>query len=322
MMKGFKNILYVSEHGIDQEAALARAVSLAHSNQAQLTLMDVVPEQTVGTDMPLNGQLPVDLTDQLLAQRRQHLASLLAAHATAQTTRIEVHVGITFIEVIRAVLRQHFDLVIKPAENPDWIERLFGSVDMHLLRKCPCPVWLMKPQEKASYACIVAAIDFDPDHWDGATQALNQQILNLAASLSAPDLTQWHVVHAWDTPAAGFVRLWADDPDQVEMHMLEGERARHTRGMNRLLESFRLHIGEEAYTHLAPQVHLPMGSARKVIAALAKELQADLVVMGTAARTGIPGFLIGNTAESILDQLQCSVLAIKPAGFVTPVMID
>jgi nucleotide-binding universal stress UspA family protein len=55
---------------------------------------------------------------------------------------------------------------------------------------------------------------------------------------------------------------------------------------------------------------------------LAANLQADLVVMGTIARTGISGFIIGNTAESILDQLTCSVLAVKPPGFVTPVKPD
>jgi len=59
-----------------------------------------------------------------------------------------------------------------------------------------------------------------------------------------------------------------------------------------------------------------------VIAPLAAELWADLVVMGTVARTGISGLIIGNTAEAILDQLTCSVLAIKPPGVKTPVKIE
>lgn len=42
-------------------------------------------------------------------------------------------------------------------------------------------------------------------------------------------------------------------------------------------------------------------------------------IMGTVGRTGIPGFLIGNTAETVLRQVACSVLAVKPTGFVTPV---
>ena len=59
-----------------------------------------------------------------------------------------------------------------------------------------------------------------------------------------------------------------------------------------------------------------------MIAPLAAGLGADLVVMGAVARTGISGLIIGNTAEAILDQLTCSVLAIKPAGFKTPVKFD
>ena len=44
--------------------------------------------------------------------------------------------------------------------------------------------------------------------------------------------------------------------------------------------------------------------------------------MGTLARTGVAGLFIGNTAETILEQLTCSVLAIKPPGFVSPVTFD
>jgi universal stress protein E len=58
-----------------------------------------------------------------------------------------------------------------------------------------------------------------------------------------------------------------------------------------------------------------------MIAIVAEGLRADLVVMGTIARTGISGLIIGNTAESILDQLTCSVLAIKPPGFSTPLKL-
>jgi nucleotide-binding universal stress UspA family protein len=44
--------------------------------------------------------------------------------------------------------------------------------------------------------------------------------------------------------------------------------------------------------------------------------------MGTVARTGIAGFFMGNTAESILTQLECSVLTLKPQGFVSPVTLE
>ena len=67
---------------------------------------------------------------------------------------------------------------------------------------------------------------------------------------------------------------------------------------------------------------MPKGRTEKEIPALANELKADLVVMGTVGRTGVPGLFIGNTAEAVLYQLQSAVLAIKPVGFVSPVTID
>ena len=51
-------------------------------------------------------------------------------------------------------------------------------------------------------------------------------------------------------------------------------------------------------------------------------MKIDLIVMGTVARTGIPGLIIGNTAESTLSQIHCSVLAVTPPGFVTPVTLE
>ncbi len=44
--------------------------------------------------------------------------------------------------------------------------------------------------------------------------------------------------------------------------------------------------------------------------------------MGTVARTGFSAFLIGNTAETILQRLECSVLAVKPDRFVSPVVLE
>ncbi len=80
--------------------------------------------------------------------------------------------------------------------------------------------------------------------------------------------------------------------------------------------------GKELVDHLKPKVHLVKGFARDVVPALVKKYQIDLVMMGTVGRTGIPGFLMGNTAETILNRIDCSVLAIKPGGFVTPVTLE
>ena len=99
-------------------------------------------------------------------------------------------------------------------------------------------------------------------------------------------------------------------------------RQKNNRNLSVLMDEIISKLGSDALEYLKPEAHLPKGSPRNEVPALAERLEVDLVVMGTVARTGISGFFMGNTAETILNRLNCSVLAIKPAGFVTPVTLN
>lgn len=318
-MKGFRHILYVGEAALPGEPGLARAVSLARNNQARLSVVDVVREEAAGIGVPAGLPPGTDLTTALVTRRRDELAAAVAAVADGFPVDVDVVVGRKFLEVIRRVLENGYDMVIKPAEDPGWLDRLFGSEDMHLLRKCPCPVWLMKPDDATNYRCIVAAVGFEPGDPESDEDALNTRILELASSLALSDFAELHLVHAWDAPEAGFASLWSDRSETAEKRFVDAVRSRHRAGMERLTDRLRRLVGDEAYGYLTPRVHLPQGPAGREIPALAKRVGADLVVMGTVGRTGIPGLFIGNTAETVLYGLQNSVLAIKPPGFVSPV---
>jgi nucleotide-binding universal stress UspA family protein len=322
-MKPFKNILYVNEPTIDQASALARAVFLAESNHADLTIVDVIPSQvvTAGIGLPPGGPISTGLLADVVAGRRNRLEALVESYKQRLNIRLEVLVGRTFLEVIRAVLGNDYDLVMKPAEDPKWVERLFGSEDMNLLRKCPCPLWLMKLPEKSKYNSIIAAVDFDPLNPLGSERGLNKEILELASSLALSDVSSLHIVHAWETFAEETLLPRAGKSLEAVTDTIEKEHALHMKGLSMLSEELSKWIGNNAYSHLSPNFHLPEGPAKKMIATLTAELRADLVVMGTIARTGISGLTIGNTAEEILNQLSCSVLAIKPSGFETPVKL-
>jgi nucleotide-binding universal stress UspA family protein len=67
------------------------------------------------------------------------------------------------------------------------------------------------------------------------------------------------------------------------------------------------------------RLHCTRGTPEQAIPQVVDELQLDILVMGTVGRTGIPGFVIGNTAENTLREIRCSLLAVKPNGFVSPV---
>ena len=101
--------------------------------------------------------------------------------------------------------------------------------------------------------------------------------------------------------------------EQKEIDRLVREaEAAHKEKLNDLLEGYDL----QGMNH---RVHIIKGEAGRVIPELAERKRADLIVMGTLSRSGVRGFLIGNTAEKILQKVDYSVLAVKPDGFVTPV---
>lgn len=325
-MKRFKNIVCVVESGEASKPALERAVTLAENNQANLTIIEVIERITAGIGLPEGGPISSDLQAAMVNARQQELDDLVDPYRKRIAIQTNVLVGTPFLEIIREVLRNGRDLVIKIPETRDWLDRLFGSDDMHLLRKCPCPVWLIRSNALKPYRRIVAAVDVDeayPAAELKSRQALNRQILEMAVALTLSEFAELHIVHAWEAPGESAMRgAFMRMPEEKVVAYVEQVKQQHETNLNSLIRDVTDDLEQHTLEYLNPQPHLVKGWARKEIPALAKRIKADLVVMGTVARTGVPGFIIGNTAETILNQIDCSVLAIKPAGFVTPVTLQ
>lgn len=317
-MYRFSNILCAVTPDKEGLAALKMASALALKTQARLTVLYVLPGIFSDISDPEGRLLPADISARILAEQEQALAGFIAPFNKEGKISTSVVMGTSFLEIIRAVIRDQHDLLVKTAENTAPIERLFGSDDMHLLRKCPCPVWLLKPEAPSAYRRIIAAVDVDPER-AGASRSLNLSILTLAATAALNEEAELHVVHAWEAPGEIAFRTWSNDPEWASARYTDAEHARHKRALDDLADRFKQELGVKLYENLAPHFHQHRGIPSRVIPAQVRELQADLVVMGTVARTGIAGLLIGNTAESILEQLDCAVLALKPEGFVSPV---
>lgn len=146
-------------------------------------------------------------------------------------------------------------------------------------------------------------------------------IMELSSSLSISDFASEHVVNVYDVPEEGFISLWTEQPEKVRERLFESELKLRRKKMDILFDQLKSKIGPDAYDYLSSVPHIVQGGPDREIPRVAKEIKADLVVMGTVARTGIKGVVIGNTAESILSQLECSVLAVKPKAFVSPISI-
>jgi nucleotide-binding universal stress UspA family protein len=321
-MRRFKNILYVTTGLHDHRQELTRAVELAENNQARLRVVAVAEPISVGMGMPEGGPISERLQGALLRKCEEHLESMIQSFGKRVAIETGVLLGTPFLEVIREVLRRKHDLVLKTAEDPEWLDRLFGSDDMHILRKCPCPVWLLKSRAPYRFRNILAAVDVS----DGlqpedrkVQQAVNDQVIQLSVSLAVTEQARLHVGHAWEEIDSG--RLRGRLLSRLDVHLKQyNQTVRQSRSENLelLLDRLDPDLCPES-TEI--QMHLVEGPPRVAIPALSSAVKADLVVMGTVARTGIPGLIVGNTAEMILSQINCAVLAVKPPGFRSPVEI-
>ena len=311
-MQRFKNILLVLNPEVEGKATLDKAVSLAMQNNARLTLFSVVYKHP---DLRHNPD-PVGEAFQspFITDRRQWMQGFmptLQEHGIDGEARVVM--GIYFLEIIREVLREQHDLVITTAEGKKGIRaRVLGTTSTHLMRKCPCPVWVVKRAQTRPYSRILAAVD--PSVFEPERDSLNPLILELASGMARKEGGELHIIHVWRLFGERYVRssgMSGKDVHAAKVH----EKMQHK-------QRFETLLGRGGVTDLQPHLHLIEGDPDECIPELVAELGIDLLVMGTVSRTGIAGFLIGNTAEEVLNQVDCSVLTLKPKGFITPVTLE
>jgi universal stress protein E len=306
-MKRFKNILVVAD-GDDglTRSLLYTGLDLARRNGAVLTVFSVVEDIPEQRRFRKVGARRHDLVAMMIQSKLAELRD--ATPVSDVPVHYEVVAGTPHLEIIERVNLLGHDLVLTVPMPP--VRRLglgSASTTMHLLRKCPVPVWVHSPLAATADAVLVAVGPLDPQSAD-----LNVKLLELGSSLARTTGSELHIVHAWRLEGETLMRssrlaYTADDIDAM------GAEARDEAAgdLARLVSSVDVDI--EA------RVHLEKGHAADVISAAIEEINPATIVMGTLARSGIPGYIVGNTAERVLVDVDRSVLAVKPDGFVTPV---
>lgn len=311
-MKRFKNILVVAGDDTALDGLLSRATSLARRNDARLTILGVVDSTQTDRRVVLHDGEEFDVRRFLISTRRDELEDL-ASSITDVPVQVAVTSGTGFVEVIRCVLELGHDLVMVGADTNRRRMGLTGaSLAMHLLRKCPVPVWVDSGNGELSADVAIAVGPFNEEPHHGS---LNVTILELGTSLAATRHGVLHVVHAWRLEGESLLRRGRARPPAAEIDaMVEEAHQEAVTGLKHLMEY-------QPDMDVPTQVHLLKGEPGTVIPAVFSEHHPGVVVMGTLARAGLQGVFMGNTAERILGSIEGSVLAVKPEGFETPVSV-
>ncbi|ADU69324.1 universal stress protein UspE [Pantoea sp. At-9b] len=311
-MSRYQNILVAIDAQQDDQPALRRAVYLNQriggKIKAFLPIYDFSYEMTT----LLSPDERANMRKGVISQRTEWIREQAHAYLEAGVD-IEIKViwhNRPYEAIIHEVMTHHHDLVLKMAHQHDRLEAvIFTPTDWHLLRKCPCPVWMVKdqPWPEGGKALVAVNLASEEPHHDALNQKLIRETTQLADMVNH---TEVHLVGAYPiTPINIAIELPDFDPSVYN----DAIRGQHLVAMKALRQKFSI---SEEFTHVAK------GLPEEVIPDIASHLSAGIVVLGTIGRTGLSAAFLGNTAEQVIDHLRCDLLAIKPDDFKSPIELD
>lgn len=308
VMDALKQIVVGIDFSESSRTALAQAVRLGKKFGAAVRAVHVVEKgklEEVAASLP---HAPGDLEARVAGQARYGIERMVSeiAGEGASGVSVETLVGPashTLVRIAEEVGGGHATLLVMGNTGQEHPRAGVGTTAGRCVRHGAMDVLLVRQDEPGAsppYRNIVVCVDFSET---------SIRALHLAARLAREDGAELRVVHVFSPPPpayppADMIGMWPiPAPDYGEL--TERLRESATEGLSELLAR------EEPGARATPVV-VEDSSYGRGICEYAKGAGADLVVIGTHGRTNLRYLLLGSTAEKVLKEVHCSVLAVKP----------
>ena len=295
-MKKVENILVVMDLPKQRQTALDRGITLSDQLGAHLHLAAFVHHEMYDQKDVFETHQRRAVREALEHERERWLrdrvrdAKIAAKNVTTQVVwEKHIHDWVT-----KACEAGDYDIVLKSAHNSKTL--VHTPTDWHLLRECPAPVLIATRSKWPAKARVLAAVD--PTRKDRAHKRLNKRVIEAAIAFAETHDAEVHL--GWSVQAPEVLAdLDVIDPDAYRKQLIETMTP-------------RLHELADQFGIPHSRIHTPKGKPGVALSGLAAKLKAEVIVLGTTARTGVSGLLVGNTAEKVLNDARCDILAIKP----------
>lgn len=304
-MNTIQQILAVIDPTVDSQHGLSRSIDLAKKSGASITAFMSIYDFSYEMTTMLSSDEREAMRNAVVKDRQAWLDDILAQYPDIEIKSQVVWHNRTYEAIIDAVIEQNFDLVVKGTHQHDTLKSvIFTPTDWHLIRKCPAPVLLVKEQAWPERGNILAAVNSVSENEQHL--ALNNRIIKDAQFLCELANAKLNLVNAY--PATP-VNIAIEIPEFNPSIYNESVKKHHVESTYELANKYTIPHSDCAIEEGLPEDVIPDVAAR---------LNSELVVIGTVGRTGLSAALVGNTAEHVIDSLNCDVLALKPDGYVSP----
>lgn len=301
-MSQYRQILVVVSPEMKQTPALRRAVALARKTGARLELCLFDYHRGIAAVGVLQPQVMELAKTAFIAERERWLREV-----ALELSESGLQISANFVwgepivdHIVERVLRGQYDLVVK--DMAEGSNRL-STLDRALVRLCPVPLLMVLNGHEGQHPCVLAAVD--PKHDTQDHDSLNQRIVRAALALAYQCDGVVHLGHSYaGLPLLSTVDGWTSGAEFTRLY----DMLRNTQ--------------QESFTALADSLGVPKerrhslsGEPFSEMPALARQIGASTLVVGSSYRQGLNRWLIGSTAADILDSAQCDVMVVKPQGF-------
>ena len=308
-MQTISHILVDIDPTKDHQPALYRGIELAKKHKAVLELFVAYYNSSIIAACFLDDE-KLELAKK--SELNKQLKNLEKYKAEAEEAGVKVLVDVAWHHpiyegIIQKASSAKADIVLKSTHKHRMIAKVFFTPDdWQLLKACEQPLWLAKAQSSSSIKNILVAID--PSNSNGKPEGLDRKLLETALATADNHNARLHVAHCYEPLGLEMFRELGGFGDTAIDHSqyLQVTEQRHQQQFDEITAPFQLAEDQKYLLQGYPDICLPELVAMKKI---------DLLILGTTYRTG----LLGSTAEKLLDEVSCDVLAIKPDGFHSPV---
>ena len=211
----------------------------------------------------------------------------------------EIRIGHPFAELAEACRVHRADLLVMGVKGADSDSHRVGAIAAKCVRKASSDVLLISDDARGPFKHLVTFVDFS----DNSAKAVR-----FALELARQDGASVDCVHVYQSALALSL-----DYGGLAAPMPVGADAETLEHWSHELEAFvKPLVGSDYATVPVTLRVMERVNIREAIIDHVNERKADLVVLGTRGKTGLRELLIGTTAEKVVANAPCSILAVKP----------
>lgn len=299
-MLAYSSILVVIDPTHEDQPALSRALFLAEKYNSKLILCSCIYDSTYEVSTALDDEQKQKIRNALINQQVTKLTSLINTFlGNIDTDYKVVWNKKPFMGIINTANENECDLIVKSTKKHEKFgQKLFTPTDWHLIRNSSVNVLLVKEHqwiEGGNVVCAVGVKESDEVH-----QCLSEWVGECAFYLNKTIDGNLHFINTYNGAP---VHISIEVPQFSAELYNEDVKKKRLKGIEPLVTKFNIPD---------PNLHVEEGLPEDAVPALCDELDAQLLVLGSVGRKGLTAVLLGNTAEHIIDQVQCDTLVVKP----------